>query len=102
MVLGNSSIQTLFDQIDISTPIWHTLLMSCLNKMYGLIGEASPFDIMAKKTSKAIILRIQYEDIEKFSNSILAYTFNLNRYSDLDLNCNVRITKKGEQIGLVV
>lgn len=76
--------------------------MISLNKMYGLIGESSPFEISAELSSKSIILKIQTEDKEKFNNSLLSYTFNLNRYTELDLNCYIKIKKSAHYVALVM
>ena len=67
-----------------------------------MIGESSPFDIPVKPSLKSIVLKIQTEDEEKFNNSFLSYTFNLNKYTDMDVNAYIKILKKGHHVGLVV
>ncbi|CAL1181864.1 unnamed protein product [Candida parapsilosis] len=93
IILQDETKSKEYEQIDIDLITWRTLITTSLGKMYGLIGESLPFDIPAKLSSKSIILKIQTQDKEKFSNSSLSYTFNLNKYTDLDANCYIKIKK---------
>lgn len=91
-----------YEQVDVDLITWRTIIMTSLNRMYGMIGESSPFDIPVKPSLKSIVLKIQTEDEEKFNNSFLSYTFNLNKYTDMDVNAYIKILKKGHHVGLVV
>ncbi|KAI5962249.1 uncharacterized protein KGF55_003325 [Candida pseudojiufengensis] len=95
-----------YDAIEIDVVTWRTLIIKSLSKLYGLIGEASPFEIIKTENqslNKTMILKIQLQDKDKFNNSLMSYTFNLNEYyNDLDLNCNIRIVKTENYIGLVI
>ncbi|CAI5757205.1 unnamed protein product [Candida verbasci] len=83
-----------FKETNIDSIIWNSIILTSLNKMYGLIGESSPFEIPTIIDSKSIILKIQIEDFEKFNNSFISYIFNLSKfYSALNINCQIRINK---------
>ncbi|CAK9436873.1 uncharacterized protein LODBEIA_P13950 [Lodderomyces beijingensis] len=101
-IFANSSLEAEFNNFDVSLSIWQSLFMSSLNKLYGLIGEASPYEIMVRKSKHEVVLKIQFQDLEKFSNCFLSYTFNLSRFSDLDLPCFIRVVNRGEYIGQIV
>ncbi|KAI5949739.1 hypothetical protein KGF57_004562 [Candida theae] len=91
-----------YEKVDIDLITWKTLIMSSLNKVYGLIGESSPFDIPVKLSTKSTILKIQIQDEEKFSNSFLSYAFDLSKYTDVDVDCCIKIAKKARHVALVI
>ncbi|KAI5954474.1 hypothetical protein KGF54_002249 [Candida jiufengensis] len=104
----NESKQLLstYETIEMDLITWNTLILTSLNKLYGLIGESSPFEIIKHNNNplqKQIILKIQVEDQSKFNNSLMSYTFNLSKYfNDLNLNCNFKINKIENYVGLVL
>lgn len=56
------------NNIDIDMITWKSIILLSLNKLYGLIGESSPFDLLTKIDSKTILIRIHKDD---FSNLII-------------------------------
>lgn len=93
-----------FNEATIDKVIWKTIILTSLNKLYGLIGESSHFDILQNQNKSAII-RLQQPDKEKFVNSIMAHTFQMNKYSqniESDVNCGIRINKCDNFLGLVM
>ncbi|KAL6451018.1 hypothetical protein SBY92_001268 [Candida maltosa Xu316] len=73
-----------------------------MKKLHGLIGESLPFDIIKQIDQKKILIRVYKEDYEKFVTSFMGWTFNLNRYYPIDLNCSVHVIDSSEFIGLIV
>lgn len=81
------------------------MILSCLSKAYGLIGEGSHFDILLNK-NKSLVVRIHVLDQEKFINSLLANTFKLNKFygesiTGGDVNCYIRVVKHSDYLGVV-
>lgn len=96
-----------FNDLTIDWITWKSIVLSGLGKLYGLIGEASHFDILQlQETRPAIklIIRIQQEDKEKLINSLMAFTFKLSKFigGDYDVNCYVRVNKNNDHLGLVL
>ena len=84
--------------------------MKSMNKLYGLIGESIPFEILSQTTTtttttthdNSIIIKIYKQDYEKFNNGLFSYIFSLNDYYGIDINCYIKIEKLGEFLGLVI
>lgn len=93
------------DEIDVSLDFisLKSIITASLGKLYGLIGEASPLDILEIRSRK-LIIRIQPQDSEKFRNSFLSFTFNSSKFgiSTSEVNCYVRVNKSSAHLGLVV
>lgn len=105
-ILDDVELTKDFSQVEIDTISWKTAVQSSLRKMYGLLGEASHFDILRNKNKKAII-RIQYQDLEKFRNSLMSFTFRLNTLmgssiSSGDINCYIKVNGSGDYLGLLM
>lgn len=81
---------------------WKSIILSSLNKLYGIIGESSPFDLLTIIDGKTILIRVHKDDFPKFNNSLMSWTFNLNRYYPIDIGCYVRVINRGEFAGLSV
>ncbi|RCK63476.1 hypothetical protein Cantr_09756 [Candida viswanathii] len=79
---------------------WKSIILLSLNKLYGLIGEASPFDLLAVIDPKTILIRMHKQDFPKFNNSLMSWTFNLNQYYPVDVACYVKVISLGEFVGL--
>lgn len=91
-----------FNELEIDPIVWKSFITTALNKLYGLIGESSPFDILARPNNKQAIIKIYRDQEEVFRNSLMGYTFNLGRISSVDVNCYIRVVKLGNYIGLVI
>ncbi|KAK6873469.1 MAG: hypothetical protein M5E90_04685 [Asgard group archaeon] len=90
------------NNIDIDMITWKSIILLSLNKLYGLIGESSPFDLLTKIDSKTILIRIHKDDFFKFNNSLMSWTFNLNMYYPIDVGCYVKVINLGEFVGLSI
>lgn len=96
-----------FNDLNIDWITWKSIILSSLGKLYGLIGEASHFDILQlqeARPSVKLIIRIQHEDKDKFINSFMAFTFKLSKFigGDYDVNCYIRVNKNNDHLGLVL
>lgn len=84
--------------------VWKTIILASLGKLYGLVGEASHFDVLQNRGLLAII-RIQLNDKDKFMSSLMSYTFNLVKYSsdmmNEDVNAYIKVNKCHNFLGLV-
>lgn len=80
-----------------------SIITSSLGKLYGLIGEASHFDILEIRAKK-LIIRIQPQDVEKFRNSFMAFTFNASKFgvSTSEVSCFLKVNKSSPHLGLAV
>ncbi|EGW32508.1 uncharacterized protein SPAPADRAFT_61567, partial [Spathaspora passalidarum NRRL Y-27907] len=100
--ISDSNLVQAYNAVAIDLITWRLFISTALNKLYGLIGESTPYDIIATPTDKSIIIRTYYEDIDKFVTALMAYTFNLGKDTQVDINCYIKVSKRGEFIGLVV
>lgn len=96
-----------FNDLNIDWITWKSIVLGSLGKLYGLVGEASHFDIFQLQETKPaikLIIRIQPEDKDKFINSFMAFTFKLSKFigGDYDVNCYVRVNKNNDHLGLVL
>ncbi|KHC67851.1 hypothetical protein MGE_01222 [Candida albicans P75010] len=93
-----------FNKIKIDPSIWKSLIMKSMNKLYGLIGESIPFEILSQSTDEknSIIIKIYKQDFERFSNGLFSFTFSLMDYYGIDINCYIKIEKSGQFLGLVI
>lgn len=96
-----------FNDLNIDWITWKSIVLGSLGKLYGLVGEASHFDILQLQETKPaikLIIRIQPEDKDKFINSFMAFTFKLSKFigGDYDVNCYVRVNKNNDHLGLVL
>lgn len=96
-----------YNDLSIDLITWKSIILSALGKLYGLIGEASHFDILQTletKLAKKVIIRIQPEDKEKIINCLMAFTFKLSKFigGEYDTNCHVRVNKNSDYLGLVL
>lgn len=91
------------DAIVIDKLSWKSIILTSLGKLYGLVGEASHFDVLQAENRSSII-RLQSQDEVQFGNSLMAHTFLLNKYCQLeaDINCRVRINKCDRFLGAVI
>lgn len=79
-----------------------SIILASLGKLYGLIGESIPLDILEilKKNPTKLIIRTQIEDKEKLINSLLAFTFNMGKFGgDLDVSCYIKVVKTSLSLG---
>ncbi|CUM46112.1 unnamed protein product [Debaryomyces fabryi] len=96
-----------FNDLSIDWITWKSIILSSLGKLYGLIGEASHFDILQLQETRPamkLIIRIQHEDKDKFISSLMAFTFKLSKFigGDYDVNCYIRVNKNNDHLGLVL
>jgi ribonuclease P/MRP protein subunit POP8 len=91
------------DAIVIDKLSWKSIILTSLGKLYGLVGEASHFDVIQAENMTSII-RLHSQDQVRFGNSLMAHTFLLNKYCQLgaDVNCRVRINKCDRFLGAVI
>ena len=54
--------------------------MKSMNKLYGLIGESIPFEILSQSTDEknSIIIKIYKQDFERFSNGLFSFYIYFN------------------------
>ncbi|RLV94788.1 Vacuolar protein sorting/targeting protein 10 [Spathaspora sp. JA1] len=90
-----------YNNLKIDLITWRLFIATALNKLHGLIGESLPYDIIATPTDKSIIIRIYHDDLDKFITGLMSYTFNLGKHTPIDINCYIKVVKRGEFIGLV-
>ncbi|CUM63596.1 LOW QUALITY PROTEIN: uncharacterized protein PRCAT00001176001 [Priceomyces carsonii] len=90
--------------LEVDRITWKLIISVCLKKLYGLLGEASHFDVLMS-TKLKLLIRVYSQDQEMFQNSFLSFTFKLSDYlgrSDLDMICYIKVIKRANFLGLVI
>ncbi|CCE86088.1 Piso0_005737 [Millerozyma farinosa CBS 7064] len=88
--------ETQVKSLEIDEVTWQAIITASLRKLYGIFGEASHFDLVQVFNNDPrlqAIIRIHYADESKFINSLMAYTFKLNRFTggDIEASSHVKV-----------
>lgn len=86
---------------------WKTLILHSLRAFHGIRGEASPFDILQKvcqKPQNKVVIRIQKEDNDIFTTSLMNYTFRVDQHlgSLYATKGYLKINRGADYLGLVI
>ncbi|OBA20645.1 hypothetical protein METBIDRAFT_43253 [Metschnikowia bicuspidata var. bicuspidata NRRL YB-4993] len=97
----------LYNNIDVDLLTWRSMLTHALGQLYGLLGEASHFDVLVKQTQKPAVeavVRIQEADVHRFCTSLLNYSCCLSDYlgQEYPVSAYARVVDRLPFLGVVV
>lgn len=88
--------ETQVNSLEIDEVTWQAIITASLRKLYGLFGEATHFELVKvfnNDPQLQALIRIQQADESKFINSLMAYTFKLNRFTggEVEASSHVKV-----------
>lgn len=88
--------ETQVNGLEIDEVTWQAIITASLRKLYGLFGEATHFELVKvfnNDPQLQALIRIQQADESKFINSLMAYTFKLNRFTggEVEASSHVKV-----------
>lgn len=97
----------LFQNINIDLLTWRTLINSALADLYGIVGEARHYDILAKQQKPPAldaVIRIMPEDKDVFLTSLASYNLSLRDHLGLeyDVTASITVKKSSPYLGQLV
>lgn len=97
----------LYDQLNIDLLTWRTLISNALAELYGIVGEARHFDILAKQQKPPAldaVIRIAPEDKDVFVTSLASYNFDLSGHlgREYDVTASIKVKNSSPYLGQLV
>ncbi|KAM9910853.1 hypothetical protein OXX69_004084 [Metschnikowia pulcherrima] len=96
----------LYKNIDIDLLTWRSILVHALGELYGLLGEASHFDIFVKQTKRPAleaVVRIQAADLDRYITSLSNFSCSLSDYlgQEYPFGAYARVSAHSPFLGMV-
>lgn len=97
----------LYEKLNIDLLTWRTLITNALADMYGIVGEARHFDILAKQQKTPAldaVIRVMPEDKDVFITSLASYNFSLSDHlgQEYDVTASITVKNSSPYLGLLV